>query len=368
MSGGDDIQAGRWNTAETTTVLAGGRPTDFGSSGTDFVGTAVLRVVSETGAIHPKGRLDAIVGVGFSGGTGLTGFGAGGGNGVVGLGSAGDGTFLAASGIVATGGLSTSGTPTTDDRTPHGAGLVATAGSSVQQTPLNIASDTGNVGVFGQGGDQVDATKNAGGSNFIIGPGFAGAGVVGRGGVQTTNNQVPNGPLTTVVGGGSAGIVGIAGGTKTPQSVELVNVGVFGTSGSGVGASGTSDSGTGVFGKSDSGAGVSATSDSGTGVFGKSDSGVGLVGASNKGAGVAGSSVDDRAAVLTTFKLAQLSLTPLVKVPANLGDAPQVRGRLGDLLATKVLHVEAEGNVDIAELWFCNSVDQSGVTNWVRLG
>jgi hypothetical protein len=345
MSSGDDIQAGRWNAAQATTVLAGGRPTDLGA---DFDGTAVLRVVSETGAIHPKGRLDAIVGVGFSGGTGLTGFGAGGGNGVLGLGSAGDGTFLAASGIVATGGLSTSGTPTTDDRTPHGAGLVATAGSSVQQTPLNIPGDTGNVGVFGQGGDQVDATKNAGGSNFIVGPGFAGAGVVGRGGVKTTNNQVPNGPLTTVAGGGSAGIVGIAGGTKTPQSVEFVNVGVFGTS--------------------DSGAGASGMSDSGTGVFGKSDSGAGLVGASNKGAGVAGSSVDDRAAVLTTFKLAQLNLTPLVKVPANLGDAPQVRGRLGDLLATKVLHVEAEGNVDIAELWFCNSVDQSGVTNWIKLG
>jgi hypothetical protein len=115
MSGGDDIEAGRWNTAETTTVLAGGRPTNFGSSGTDFVGTAVLRVGSETGDIHPLGRLDAIVGVGFSGGTGLTGFGAGGGNGVLGLGSAGDATVFAAAGIVATGGLSTSGTPTTDE-------------------------------------------------------------------------------------------------------------------------------------------------------------------------------------------------------------------------------------------------------------
>lgn len=341
MSSGDDIEAGRWNTAQATTVLAGGRPMDLGAG---FDGTAVLRVVSETGAIHPNGRLDAIVGVGFSGGTGLTGFGAGGGNGVLGLGSAGDGTFLAASGIVATGGLSTSGTPTTDDRTPHGAGLVATAGSSVQQTPLNIPGDTGNVGVFGQGGDQVDETKNVGGSNFIVGPGFAGAGVVGRGGVRTTNNSdpsipvQPNGPLTTVVGGGSAGIVGIAGGTKTPKPVEFVNVGVFGTS------------------------------DSGAGVRGSSNQNAGLVGASNKGAGVVGSSVDDRAAVLTSFKLAQLNLTPLLKVPANLDVAPQVQGRLGDLLATKVLHVETHGNVDIAELWFCNSVDQSGVTNWVRLG
>jgi hypothetical protein len=338
MSGGDDIQAGRWNTAETTTVLAGGRPTNLGA---DFNGTAVLRVVSETGAIHPNGRLDAIVGVGFSGGTGLTGFGAGGGNGVLGLGSAGGGTFLAAAGIVATGGLSTSGTPTTANRSPHGAGLVATAGSSVQPT---IPSETGNVGVFGQGGDQVDETKNVGGSNFIVGPGFAGAGVVGRGGVKTTNNpdptipDEPNGPLTTAADGGSAGIVGIAGGTKTPTPGEFVNIGVFGTS------------------------------DSGAGVRGHSKEGTGVVGASSQGVGVFGSSVDDRAAVFHSFNLAQLNLKPLVKVPANLDLAPQVRGRPGDLLVTIVPDVEAQGNVDIAELWFCNLVNQGGVTNWVKLG
>jgi hypothetical protein len=65
---------------------------------------------------------------------------------------------------------------------------------------------------------------------------------------------------------------------------------VYGTSGSGTGAVGTSNSGVGVWGSSQSSSGVGGVSQSGHGVHGDSQSAAGVVGTSKSGAGVLGQS------------------------------------------------------------------------------
>ena len=153
--------------------------------------------------------------------------------------------------------------PTGNNRNPNAPGVVATSGGSSQSTTL--ADTGGNVGVFGQGGDWVDETKNDGThTDFIVGSSFAGAGVVGRGGVHMKNSQA-NGAVVRATDGagapepGSAGIVGIAGGLTMPQPEAYFNAGVFGQSGTGHGVSGLSTNGIGVNGVSTTNAGVSGT-------------------------------------------------------------------------------------------------------------
>jgi hypothetical protein len=333
-SSGDDLVAGRANRADGTTFLVGKIPSDH-DVGFAF-GTHVLNVQVETGADHPLALLNGIKGQGFlnglgihgiggtpggsvtTGGTGVRGSAGNGGIGVEAFGGEGTPTTEPGSGVEANGGT---GHPTGANRKPNGPGVVAIAGGSSQATTL---AETGNVGVFGQGGDQVEETKNDGANpNFIIGPDFAGAGVVGRGGINRTNHGAPNSDLETVEGG-SAGVVGIAGGSKTPPPPEYSGVGVFGGS------------------------------KSHEGVKGVSDSGVGL----------SGESSHDRGAILHSTKQAQLNLRPV------LTGAGEVEGKsqLGDLLVTqKTETVEGRGDVVVAHLWFCSMVDADGKGNWVQL-
>src|SRR5262249_51625288 len=146
-------------------------------------------------------------------------------------------------------------------------GVVATSGPiSDQKITLN---ETGNVGVFGQGGDQVDDIRNdtpqgaQRRDDFTVGPGFAGAGVVGRGGGHMKNSEAngqgfarPKDAKGIVIPGGSAGVVGIAGGSTMPEASTYFNAGVFGQSTTGSGVSGLSTSGAGVSGASTNNAGV----------------------------------------------------------------------------------------------------------------
>jgi len=82
--------------------------------------------------------------------------------------------------------------PTGDNRGPNAPGVVATGGPQPTPGDVEVGSSQpiplaqiGNVGVFGQGGDRVDEIKNDGThTDFTVGPNFAGAGVVGRGGLQ----------------------------------------------------------------------------------------------------------------------------------------------------------------------------------------
>jgi len=311
MSSGDDIEAGRMTAAQSTTVIAGQIPTDGGAG---FNGSFVLHVGADENEFSPLSALSGILGAGFKGGAGVTGQGgAAGGTGVIARGAEGSVDTNPGVGLEATGGRSTGSKPTETDRSPAAPGVIGTAFASSQ--PLSV-TETGNVGVFGQGGDRIEDTRNLGGANFIVGPDFAGAGVVGRGGVNNSNNGVPNGPVQ-LVSGGSAGVVGISGGTKTPAPDVYPDIGVFGVS----------------------------------------DRGAGLSGVSNSG----------RGAVLQSEKIAQLGLTPSLKSPAALDSAPNAGGRPGDILVTLVKNVEALGNADVAELWFCKAIAADGSTQWVKL-
>jgi hypothetical protein len=77
--------------------------------------------------------------------------------------------------------------------------------------------------------------------DFIVGPSFAGAGVVGRGGLFLKNSFANDPNIVRATDGagapvpGSAGIVGIAGGLTMPEPEKYSNAGVFGQSGTGHG-------------------------------------------------------------------------------------------------------------------------------------
>src|SRR5262245_4221363 len=364
MSSGDDIQAGRTNRAQSTTFLVGEIPEahDVG-----FNGTAVLNVQSDPFDNHPLTALNGISGHGFKEGTGVIGRGGdvsgtgvmGVGGGISGVGVSGNGgaedTGVTASGgaadasgqpgigVEAVGGLSdrTRGPdPTGDNRGPNAPGVVATSGpqptpgvvptsvGSSQPTPL---AQTGNVGVFGQGGDQVDEIKNDGThTDFMVGPSFAGAGVVGRGGVRMKNSQA-NGTVvraTDAAGNpepGSAGIVGIAGGLPMPSPSAYFNAGVFGQSATGHGVSGQSTNGPGV-------SGVNLSSDPAA-----------------SAPGALGSADANRGGIFVSTHRAQVRLQP-----QRLDGTPTIAGLAGDLLAT----IDGENN---ARLWFCT---KDGPDNW----
>ena len=139
------------------------------------------------------------------------------------------------------------------NRGPHGPGVVASAGASAAPS----SAETGNTGVFGQGGDEVAETRtNGDGQTFVVGPAFPGAGVVGRGGISLSNHEVANGPVVPTENS-AAGIVGIAGGLNMPLPAEYSGAGVFGKSNTGPGVSGLSASGIGVVGAAITGPGVS---------------------------------------------------------------------------------------------------------------
>jgi hypothetical protein len=262
--------------------------------------------------------------------------------------------------VEATGGLSDRSkgpNAAPDNRNPNAPGIVATSGDASQSTTL---AETGNVGVFGQGGDRVDETKNDTPQgerrqpDFIVGPSFAGAGVIGRGGVHMKNSEA-NGAVVRATDGagapepGSAGIVGIAGGLTIPQPEAYFNAGVFGQAGTGDGVSGLSTNGIGVNGVSTTNAGVSGVNRSTSRIAATTPLGV-------NAAGVLGFASDNPGGLFMSMNVAQLRLFPLL--PGTPANPPTIAGLAGDLLAT----IDLEKN---ARLWFCT---KDGPQNWVLIG
>jgi hypothetical protein len=384
-----DIETERTTTAQAQTNLVANRPDDG-----DFTGQFVFAVGVDEVNNSPHSALTAFSAEGFKEGTGVMGFGGGtagvgvsgkggiGGTGVSGKGGPGGKGVEATGGdaregkpgygVEAVGGLSdrTKGPVTPLDpgnnRNPNAPGVVATSGSIVATSggsfgpfgssqPITLA-DTGNVGVFGQGGDRVDEMKNDTPPNeqrrpdFTVGPDFAGAGVIGRGGVFMKNSEA-NAAVVLVTDAdghavdGSAGIVGIAGGLTIPQPNMYSNTGVFGQSTTGHGVSGLSTSGVGVNGVSTTNAGVSGVNLSSTpipkGVFGAF------------AAGVFGFASDNPGGLFVSDHAAQLRLSP-----QSLDGTPTIAGLAGDLLAT----IDLEKN---ARLWFCT---KDSPQNWVLIG
>jgi hypothetical protein len=188
MADSHDIVAGRLNYAETTTRLEGHVVRDGLGR---FTGDMILRVGPFGMPDSPVDTLDAIHGVGWKGGDGLAGFG-----------SEGSDQNLAGAGVIACGGaLDTASLILAGqtDRESFGPGIVASAGAA-RGANLPPNKETRNVGVFGQGGDEIVQTIAVLGGTATIGPEFAGAGVVGRGGIAKTDGGVPGAAI--VVSGG----------------------------------------------------------------------------------------------------------------------------------------------------------------------
>jgi len=266
-----------------------------------------------------------VSGQGGNGGTGVSGKAGAGGKGVEATGGGAMGGDPG-SGVEAVGGLSDRARgpdPTGDNRGPNAPGIVATSGpqptpgvvatsvGSSQPTPL---AQTGIVGVFGQGGDRVDETKNDGThTDFIVGPDFARAGVIGRGGVFMKNSEANGTDFVRAKDAagkpvpGSAGIVGIAGGLTMPEPEKYSNAGVFGQSATGPGVNGLSTDGIGVVGVSTNNAGVRGVNTS-TGRIAAGPIGV-------NAAGVHGFASDNPGGLFMSQNVAQLRLFPFL--PGN---------------------------------------------------
>lgn len=345
MSSGDDIEAGRITTAESTTHIVGAIPSE---QDVGFNGTVILEVGPQViGELGPRDTLDGIHGIGSNppmppgipggvgvigtggrnGGTGVLGKGGGGGRGVEAFGGEGgitgavSGLDEAGVGVFAQGGRifgvddDERSLLSQTNRSPHGAGVVALAGGAPPPAPAEM----GNVGVFGQGGDQVSSTRRVS-SGFdeviiVLGPEFAGPGVIGRGGTTKSNDGIPNTPVASKEGG-AAGVVGVAGGAPMPAPTTAF----------------------------------------GAGVFGQAASGTGVAGHSIRGIGVVGASQADRGGTFSSGTAPQLQLIPMrLSSPAELaGD-----GRPGDFLVT--MRIDERGT-EIASLHFCTSVG-----SWTQL-
>ncbi len=333
MSSNDDIKAGRTTTAESTTFLVGALPSE---KDVGFNGTAILTVVPQSGELEPLQPIAGIFARGGQslgpnkGGTGIVGEGAPdngigvhalGGRGGIGLRSQGGDGGRASStslskdpgpGVVATGGTFVTQFANKTHRTPQGPGVVASAGGTAAPTDDEAA----NIGVFGQGGDAIEETVSDGvPASFIIGPEHAGVGVIGRGGTKRGNNGVPNAAVVNL-GGGAAGVVGVAGGADVPRPWEMQEAGVIGHS--------------------------------------RSEAS-GVLGRSRTGAGVLGESTGGRGGVFSSSHAPQLQLQP------HPSDEPKKLGRPGDFL---VILTKDERGTEIATLWFCKSVSPSG-PSWV---
>ncbi|HTS22756.1 MAG TPA: hypothetical protein VMN79_13210 [Casimicrobiaceae bacterium] len=327
MSSGDDLQAGRTTTAESTTNLLGAIPSE---KDVDFNGIVILRVAPQPGDLAPNISLDGIHGVatngggfmgaspggtgviGFGGpnqGTGVVGLGGGtngsGGVGIRGVGGPGNDMIVVSpgAGIVALGG--TTGDDLNTPRLSDGAGVIAVAGGARKAVPT---TDAAGVGVFAQGADAKVSIVNVDGVDMISGPNGPGAGLVARGGVSTVPPLVP-----VSMPASAAGVIGLAGD---------------------VAASGV-------------------TSGANTGVLGQG----------NAGPGIAGASRSDRGGVFSSAMAPQMNLLPLrIKSPTQIG----VKERPGDFLVTID---RDERGTQIASLWFCTSVGSGGPGsgNWAKL-
>ena len=134
-------------------------------------------------------------------------------------------------------------------------GISGGAGHKIDLLPAHPLSDTGGVGVYGQGAEVTtsmvppqDESGTIPGANVPSGPATAGVGVLGRGGVSS-EPRIPNG----------SGVVGLAGGVAVSAVAGIVNTGVVGLGPEGVRGQGTG--GVGVRGISDSDRGGMFSSD-----------------------------------------------------------------------------------------------------------
>ena len=355
---GEDIEAGRTNWAESTTVVQGGRPSELDVG---FNGRAVFEAGPRRDDQRPDATVSGVLGRGWNGaaapappalrepgagvigvgapnhGPGMVGLGGGhrisstflgspgnlgedglGGTGVIGIGGPGDTTApVAASadvavdvpalpgvGVVGQGGTSFFPTPSsgTGPATGNGAGIVGIAGG--RGSPPNTGNlsqadlaATANVGIVGFGGD---GPKSIGSS--FTGPVSAGAGIRGIGGVTTAP-----GPLTP----GGPGVVGVAGGVTVPADGILADIGVAGFGG---------DSGPGVV-------GVGRTSNGGS---------------------------------FSSNTVAQIHLEPLRDALADPNGS--IAGRAGDLLVLKTPREE-----QFVTLWFCRTTGNKATAVWVNV-
>ncbi|WP_345335808.1 hypothetical protein [Actinomadura viridis] len=339
VSSGDEIEAGRTTTAESTTYLIGAIPSE---QDVDFNGTAILHVRPQDGDLRPKNTLHGIQGVGSNpippggvqGGTGVIGQGGlnrgtgvhavagGGGTGLHAQGGAGGVTssitqHRAGPGLRSQGGTVDIDFLTEDDRSPQGPGVIASAGGSSQ---IPKPAETGNVGVFGQGADAVAHTRRVDSTSppILLGPEYAGAGILGRGGINRGNNGDPDAPVVDL-GGGAAGVVGISGGTPMPTPQQFRDMGVLGVSSTSSGVSGVSDS----------------------------------------GPGVSGDSTEDRGGTFGSVKAPQLHLRPHdARSPSDVGGTPMP----GDFLVTQTTNERGD---KIASLYFCTSTSPG--ISWIKL-
>lgn len=356
MGSGEDVEAGRVTTAESTTLLLAAVPSE---QDVDFNGPVILLVDTQPGDLRPNVTLDGIRGVGWNrgfpsaspGGTGVVGVGGfNQGTGVVGQGGGvhGNGGGFGVHGIGGSQPMPPTWTPNDppgagvvaqggrmhdwdDKRRPHGAGVIAMAGGS--QKPIPPLLDTGSVGVYAQGAEAEVRTANIDNVNTLVGPIAPGPGVLGRGGVPIPRE----GPV-------AAGVIGLAGDTAIPSISETGNTGVYG-------------------------AGP-------TGVFGHGSTGV--LGQGSNGPGVHGAADDDRGGMFESARSAQVQLVPQAlreripnqvtvtprALPAGSEPALPKDGRGGDLM---VIEMDTEDQRRECTLWFCVQGVSAGPARWAQV-
>jgi hypothetical protein len=132
-------------------------------------------------------------------------------------------------GVLGMGGMCHPGGNT--DRVLHGAGVVGVAGARPttgdSRRPIPPKVETGNVGVFGLGGDGERRASESGGV-ARSGPMVSGPGVLGHGGRY--RNLLGGTVESAEVTGDGSGVVGISGLVAIPQlqTNEMLRAGVFG--------------------------------------------------------------------------------------------------------------------------------------------
>jgi hypothetical protein len=222
------------------TAWSGGSANDFGGD------------KGAIGVVGRGGRNEGTGVAGLGGGTPEPGNGGEGGIGVYGRGGPKQTHFSnpatpPGAGVVAQGGRQSDTGNTL--RRPHAAGLIAIGGGTGVNhdfLPAHPLTETGGVGVYGQGAEQMvvdvpvlNETGASTGSMAPSGPLEPGAGVLGRGGVPIP----PEGPV-------AAGVIGLAGGVPVRGIAETGDAGVFGR-GPAAGVRGQSADGGGVHGVAD---------------------------------------------------------------------------------------------------------------------
>ena len=366
MSSGDEIEAGRVTTGESTTDLLGALPSELDVG---FNGVVILRVAPQPGELKPNNSFDGIHGVGNNGSVG--GAATPGGTGVVGFGSPNQGTGVSGlggglngsggSGVHGVGGSQSSpsfdpsgrpgvgvfaqggrmGDDDNDQRFLHGAGVIGLAG----KRPMPPTSDTGSVGVYGHGAEAEVRVVNIDGVDVTVGPIAPGAGVLGRGGVPIPFREQPV----------AAGVIGLAGDTAIPTISESGNTGVYG--GGPIGVKGVGMS-----------VGVSGRADSGPGVSGNGFPGVLGIAADPAARGGQFESTRSAQLQLVPHRFDQRipNLAPVTPTALPAGSEPKLPkdGRGGDLL---VVEMKSENNQQACTLWFCVQGAASGPARWAQV-